>query len=127
MTTTEDPFATPPAPSNVAQLPESFDFDLDSWEPEPDDLIDPLRIKLGGRVVQFNDPRDRPWTDLVDLQNPVQFIRVCTTKEDREHILEQGFSSRKLDALMRRFMEHFKIEDAIEEAQKQARLRGLGG
>lgn len=111
--------------SDLSQLPESFDFDLDAWEPNPADLKPPLRAKIGGRVVEFVDPRDKPWTDLLDLQNPVQFIRVCTTKEDREHIMDQGFSSRKLEELMKRFMDHFEIDEAIAEAQRQQRLRGV--
>jgi hypothetical protein len=123
--TETDPFATA-APATVTELPEQFDFDLDSWEPDPAELKEPLRIKVGGRVVQFNDPRDRPWTDLVNLQNPAQFIRVCTNTEDRDHIYEQGFSSRKLDALMKKFMKHFEIEEAVAEAQRQAQIRGLG-
>lgn len=111
--------------SDVSSLPESFDFDLDSWEPDAKDLKEPLKIKLGGRVVVFSDPRDRPWQDLVALENPVQFIRVCTSQEDREHIMAQQFSSRKLDALMTKFMEHFEVKEAIAEAQKQNRLQAL--
>jgi hypothetical protein len=110
---------------DVSSLPENFDFDLDSWEPDAADLKDPLKVKLGGKIVTFVDPRDKPWTELVNLDNPVQFIRVCTSKEDREHIMEQGFSTRKLDALMRKFMEHFEVDEAIAEAQKRERLARL--
>lgn len=110
----------------LTQLPERFDFDLDAWEPDAKDLKSPLSVKIGGRVVVFTDPRDRPWTELVALDNPVQFIRVCTSESDREHIMQQGFSSRKLDALMQKFMEHFEVDKAVAEAQRQERLRSLG-
>jgi hypothetical protein len=111
--------------SDLTQLPERFDFDLDAWEPDAADLKDDLVVKIGGRGVRFSDPRDKPWQELVALDNPVQFIRVCTSKEDREHIMDQQFTSRKLEALMKRFMEHFEVDEAIAEAQKQSRLRGL--
>lgn len=111
--------------TDISQLPERFDFDLDAWEPEEKDLKPDLVVRLGGKLVSFSDPRDKPWTELVGLENPVQFIRVCTSKDDREHILEQGFSSRKLEALMQKFMEHFEVDEAIAEAQKQQRLRNL--
>lgn len=111
---------------DLTQLPERFDFDLDAWEPEEADLKPDLSVKIGGRVVKFSDPRDKPWQELVALDNPVQFIRVCTSREDREHIMAQGFSSRKLEALMKKFMEHFEVDEAIAEAQKQTRLRSLG-
>ena len=117
--------AQPQPLADVTQLPERFDFDLDSWEPDAKDVFEPFKARVNGRVVTFNDPRDNDWRDLLELQNPVEFIRVCTSEEDRKYLLAQTIHSRKLEALMAGFMEHFKIDDAIREAQKQQRLRGI--
>jgi hypothetical protein len=129
MTTTPpegpDSFFADQPDADVVALPGSFDFDLDSWQPDAKDVIEPFRAKVNGRVIVFNDPRDQDWRDLLNLSNPVQFIRVTTSDDDRRYLLDQALPSRKLDAMMKGFMDHFKIEDAIAEAQRADKLRGL--
>lgn len=116
--------------SDVSTLPERFDLDLDSWEPKPEDVKPPFKVKLGGRVITMTDPRDEDWQDLLDLSQPVDFLRVCMSDEDRKHVLslrgEKKLASRKLNQLMESFMEHYEIDEQIRQAQRQAQLRGMG-
>lgn len=115
--------------TDVTTLPERFDLDLDAWEPPADEVKPPFVVKVGGKTITMVDPRDEDWQDLLDLTQPTDFIRVCMSKEDRDHLLslrhEKKLSGRKLNRLMEAFMEHYEIDEQIRQAQRQAQIRGL--
>lgn len=107
---------------NVQQLPVNVDFDLDAYERPADEIIPPFVVRLGGRVIEMQNPDDIDWKDLLDITDPVNFLRHSVTKEERNHIFSLNIPGHKLNAMMERYQEHFKIEEKMEKARQASRF-----
>jgi hypothetical protein len=110
---------------NVRALPVQIDFDLDSYERAPEDVIPPLTIQLGGKVITFTNPDEIDWRDLVDMTNPVHFLTYSLSAEDRKHVMSLEIPAHKLGKLMEVYQDHFKIEDKIAAVQRSQRLSSI--
>jgi hypothetical protein len=108
---------------NVSSLPVNVDFDLDAYEQPESDKIPDLTMRLGGRVVTFTNPDQIDWLNLVEMTNPVEFLRYSCTKEDRNHILGLALPAHKFSKLMSVYEQHFKIEDRVNELRRAERVR----
>lgn len=106
----------------VTQLPVNVDLDLDSYAKPADQEIPDFTVRLGGRVVTFTNPDEIDWQDLLDITDPVQFIRYSCTKEDREHIVSLRLPGFKMSKLMEAYQTHFQIEDKMDRARRAERF-----
>jgi hypothetical protein len=110
---------------NVRELPQQVDFDLDSYERAPEDIIAPLSIKLGDRVIVLTNPDEIDWRDLVDMTNPIQFLTYSLSPEDRRHVMSLNLPAHKLGKLMEVYQDHFKIEDKVAAFKRSQRLSSV--
>lgn len=108
---------------NVTPLPQVFDLDLDNYQKPAEAQIPDFKVKLGDRVVVFTNPDEIDWKDLLDITDPVQFIRFSCSKEDREFIFSADLPGYKMSALMEAYQTHFKIDDRIEKIRQAERFR----
>ena len=111
--------------SNVTSLPVDVDFDLDAAQRPVNDVKPPFKSRIGGRVVEFSDPEELDWKDLLDIEDPVGFLRYSVSEDDRIHIVGQKMPGWKLGQLMEAYQQHYGFEDKIAEAKRKARLQGL--
>lgn len=110
---------------NVAPFVQPVDFDLDTAQ-RPEESVKPeFTARIGGRVVTFQDPETLDWKDLLDIEEPVGFLRYSVSEDDRLHILAQKMEAWKLGQLMEAYQQHYGFEDKIAEARRKARLSGL--
>jgi hypothetical protein len=109
--------------ATVSNLPQSFDLDLDSYQKPVEEQIAPFTVKLGQRIVTFNNPDEVDWKDLLDITDPVQFIRFSCSREDREFIFGQKLEGYKMAKLMEAYMTHFKIDEKVDRARQAERFR----
>lgn len=107
----------------VKNLPEPIDFDLDAYERPAEEVIPDFRIKVGGRVVVMTSPDELDWKDLLEIQDPVNFLRHAVSAEDRNHILSIKLSGHQFGKLMESYYAHFHIEERMEKARQAERFR----
>lgn len=110
---------------NVRPLPAQVDFDLDSYERAPEDIIAPLVIKVGGKPVTFTNPDEIDWRDLIDMTNPIQFLTYSVSEADRRHIMGLALPAHKLAKLMEVYQDHFKLEEKIAAVRRSQRLTSV--
>lgn len=110
--------------SNVRDLPVEIDFDLDAYERPAEEIIPDFKIKLGGRVIVMTNPDEIDWKDLLDITDPVAFLRHSVSVDDRSFILGLDLPSHKFGKLMDSYYAHFHIEERMEKAKQAERLRG---
>jgi len=110
---------------NVTSLPEVIDFDLDAYERPEEEVIPDYKIKLGGRVITMTNPDEIDWKDLLDITDPVAFLRHSCSKEDRSFILGLQLPGYKFGKLMEGYYTHFQIDDKMEKARQAERLSRL--
>lgn len=108
--------------SNVAPL---VHFDLDAATRKPESVKPVFKAKIGGRIVEFADPETLDWKDLLDIDEPVGFLRYSVPEADRLHILAQPMEAWQLGELMEAYQTHYGFEDKIADAKRKARLQGL--
>lgn len=110
---------------NVAPFVQPVDFDLDAAQ-RPASAIKPkFAATIGGRRVEFEDPEELDWKDLLDIEEPIGFLRYSVSEDDRIHILAQKMPAWKLSQLMEAYQLHYGFEDKAAEARRKARLAGL--
>ena len=109
--------------TKVTTLPVDIDFDLDSYERPAEEVIEPYRVKIGGKVITMTNPDDIDWKDLLDITDPVGFLRHSVSAEDRTHILGLQLESWRFGKLMDGYYTHFHIEERMEKARQAERLR----
>jgi hypothetical protein len=110
---------------NVRTLPVQVDFDLDSYERAPEDVIPSLVMKIGGKPITLTNPDEIDWRDLVDMDNPVQFLTFSMSTEDRKHLMSLKLPAHKMAKLMEVYNDHFKLEDKIAAVRRSQRLQGI--
>lgn len=111
--------------TKVTNLPQDIDFDLDSYERPEDEVVQPLRIKLGGRVIEMQSPDDFDWKDLLEITNPVHFLKHAVSEDDRVFILNQPIKGWKFNEFMKRYTKHFKIDERMAQARQAERFEQI--
>lgn len=111
--------------SNVAPITPNVDFDLDAAQRPAESVKSTFRARIGGKDIEFADPETLDWKDLLDIEEPVGFLRYSVSEDDRMHILAQAMPAWKLGQLMEAFQTHYGFEDKVAEARRKARLQGL--
>lgn len=98
---------TPPTPPANGSKPA---FSLDDLEREGG-VPEPFQFTLGGHLYTML-PRDEiPWQDLLmAMRSPLLFIRFVMSKEDYERFGLETVPMWKLDALLKRYLDHFGID-----------------
>jgi hypothetical protein len=108
---------------NVRTLPVNVDLDLDAFERPATEVIPPYTVRLGGRTISMTNPDEIDWQDLLDIRDPVQFLRYSCSREDFQFILSFKLPGYKMAKLMEAYQTHFKIEEKLDNAARADRLR----
>lgn len=82
-------------------------LDLDSLERK--NVKDPFVVNVGGRLVKFSDPEDMEWEDLAALESPGDFVDLCLSDEDREHVYAQNLPAFKFKKLWEAYQQHYDL------------------
>lgn len=88
--------------------PREIDVDLDSLE--RDKTYPVFVFALAGREIEFNDPANLDWQDLLKLEEESEFIELAMTADDSKFFLEQKVPAWKLRKLMKMYQEHYELE-----------------
>ncbi len=70
---------------------------------------DPFVAVIGGREITFTDPEEMDWEDLAALDSPGDFVDMCTTDDDREHIYNQKLPAFKFKKLWEAYQQHYDL------------------
>ena len=93
------------ATSNDSQTKVSINLD----DLERKNVKEPFVAVIGGREVKFSDPEDMDWEDLAALESPGDFVDMCTSDEDREHIYDQKLPAFKFKRLFEAYQQHYDL------------------
>lgn len=104
--------------SNVTDLPQNVDLDLDAAERPRESVKEPFTVRLGGKVISMTDPEELDWQDLLEIEDPTDFLRFCVSDEDRAHIRKQKLEGWKLGRLMEAYMSHYGLDEKLADAQR---------
>lgn len=111
--------------SDVTSLPLDLAIDLDNIERPADEVKPPFRAQAGGKVITMADPSDLDWRDLLNLQDPKEFIRLTMSKEDRDHLASTPIPGWKFNQLMDSFYRHYDLEELANEARRRQSLQSV--
>ncbi len=100
------------------------DFDVVIDTSQEVQLRPPMVVQLDGRRVEFMDPDGIDWLDLLLVDNPVDFIRYSTSREDREYIFGLSMKAPHLEKLMKAYQDKFDLDASMEAARRKNRLAG---
>lgn len=88
--------------------PREIDVDLDSLERDKSYPV--FVFALEGRQIEFTDPAELDWQDLLKLDEESEFIELAMSKDDSEFFLKQKVPAWKLRKLMSLYQEHYELE-----------------
>lgn len=91
----------------MADKPSKIILNLD--EIERTNVKDPFVVVVGEKEVTFTDPEDLDWEDLAALDSPGDFIDMCTSDADREHIYGLKLPSYKFKRLWEAYQKHYDL------------------
>lgn len=104
--------ATPRTKLPQVDRPTKIHFSLSAVEAEhsEDEVIEPFSVDLndGKPPIVFNDPRELPWQDLMQLESPYEMADLCIeTEEDRMRFLKVKMSGRVVGEMTSAFRRHY--------------------
>lgn len=107
----------------MSNVPESVTLNLDTVERDPEEIVaEPFTVVIGGRAITMTDPAELDWQDLLELNNPADFLRFCVSAEERRHIAAQRIPGWKLGKLMQAYMDHYRLEEQMDKARRMGRI-----
>lgn len=110
--------------TNVTSLPEQgLVIDLDTLERK--DRKPPFKAKIGDRVIEMIDPQEIDWRDLLQMQDPREFLRLALSEEDRSYLSSLELPGWKFGQLMEAFYRHYDLEQLAADARRQQALRPI--
>ena len=66
--------------------------------------------EVESRAVTMTDPTDIDWVDLLDINEPLQFLRYCVTAEDREFIKTCPIEGWRFGKLIEAYQRHYGLD-----------------
>lgn len=94
-----------------------IDLNLDTAERPADQVKPPFAFAWKGRRVVLTDPADVDYQNLLEIENPLQFLRYTATQEDRDFLAskEGSMEGWRLNLMMESYYKHFGMS---KERQK---------
>lgn len=105
--------AQPRSPRN-SDTPAPITLNLDTFEEEKGPEF-PFVAMVNGRRLEFSNPQELAWQDVMAIDNPSEFARLCLSEEDRKFFLAEKINVRKLNALMSAFRAHYGVGSLGED------------
>lgn len=79
---------------------------------EKENPKEPFVVALpGGETITFSDPANLEWQELAVLENPIQFVRLTLSDEDRRKLREAKLRGWQFNKIMTEFNLHFGLGD----------------
>lgn len=83
-------------------------LDLDNVERE--ETYKPFVVNVDGKAITFTDPAEIDWKDLLDIEEPAQFLRHAVSAEDRAHLKQADIPGWKFKLLMESYTNHYGLD-----------------
>jgi hypothetical protein len=91
-----------------APIHTKIDFNLDTIEREQH--YAPFTIVVADRRMTLVDPKEIDWKDLLDIEQPIQFLsHVFASDEDKAFFKQQNFPGWKLDKMIEQYTKHYGL------------------
>lgn len=68
-----------------------------------------------GKVIEFGDPAEIAYQDLLNCETPMEFWKYTVDKEGRDHIATTRMESWRLGALLTAYLEHYKAAERVDQ------------
>lgn len=106
----------------MTELPNNVKLNLDELDYESVDAEAakraPFTFQLGGREITMIDPSTLDWRDLMEIENPVYFLKYALSEEvpegqtvsDKEHVKAQAMPGWKLGKLIEGYIKHYGLD-----------------
>lgn len=97
-------------------------LDLDAEQRPVDQVKPPFTFNWHDRVITLTDPAELTYDQLLQVEQPAQFLRFCASQEDRDFLASSGnqLEGWRLGVLLERFFKHFGY-DPEGRAEKERR------
>jgi len=90
---------------------QKINLNLDTLEREQ--TYEPFTISIQGRALVLVDPKEIDWKDLLDIEQPVQFLgHVFSSDDDKAFFKKQNFPGWKLDAIIEQYTRHYGLSNS---------------
>ena len=112
--------------SDVTHLPTpGVVLDLDAYERPASDIKPPFTVKVGDRVLTFNDPDEWDWRETVAISTPGDMLRSALSPEDLDFLKGLKLKAFQFAKLLADYSEHYGLREKFEEARRQQAFGGL--
>lgn len=78
-------------------------------ELERANVKDPFVVVIGDKPIKFTDPEDLGWEDLAALESPGDFVDMCLSDADRDHVYAQNLPAFKFKRLWEAYQKHYDL------------------
>ena len=103
---------------------EKIHFNLDTVERGEEfevfaaNITDPATKE--SRRIEISDPAALDYQDLLTIDAPTEFFRLCMSQADRDFLAGARLESWRLSKLLEAYLEHYKAQDRVgTEAQRK--------
>jgi hypothetical protein len=77
---------------------------------------------LDERDIVFKDPGTLTWQQLMEVDNPIMFLRYVVSEEDRDYLAQYPMEGWQFGELMKRFYKHYKLDLSAARAGRPTAL-----
>lgn len=99
------PRSKPTRPSSTGKV----HFSLETLEREK--VYELFAADLGERRIEMIDPQELEFEALAEIDNPIEFLELCMTPEDRKYVYSLKLKAWQMNALMDAYMRHYGLGD----------------
>ena len=91
-------------------MADRIDFDLDNVERES--KTKPFTFNWKGRAISLSDPAELDYRELLEIDNPLGFLRYTASKEDRDFLAsdEGQMEGWRMGKLIEAYYKHFGLD-----------------
>lgn len=100
----------------MTTLPQDINVNIDELDRE--ETYKPFAIQLAGRRIEMIDPADMDWKDLLEIENPVYFLRHALSEDtpegeelsDKEFFKAAKMPGWKLGKVIELYTKHYGLD-----------------
>lgn len=96
----------------MTETPSTFapnDLDLNLDDVEREKSYKPFVFSLNGRKITLTDPAELDWQDIMEIDQPVKFLKYACDAETRDYMIAQKMPGWKFGKLVDAYLAHYGI------------------
>ncbi len=90
-------------------------FVVDEFKRPDSQKFETFTADVKGRTIEFGDPAEIAYQDLLSCDTPMEFWKYTVSGEDRDYIANTRMESWRLGGLLNAYLEHYQASDRLDK------------